>query len=70
MASFNETTQTIHFDTDGRNVYGIYEIPVDLENEYGMTRYTLEVYIERDSRNVSPFFDEVEWDEVSVISVI
>ena len=51
-------------------MYGIYEIPVDLENEYGMTRYTLEVYIERDSRNVSPFFDEAEWDEVSVISVI
>ena len=49
----------------------VYEISVELENEYGMTGYTLEVHIiERYTKNVPPYFDEVEWDEVSVISVI
>ena len=52
-------------------MFGLYEISLELENEYGMTGYTLEVHIiEQYTKNEPPYFDEVEWDEVSVISVI
>ena len=60
------TDKTILFDTNGTKVFGTFAVPIELENEYGITEYTLEVLIERDiSSNVPPYFDTGIWDSIN-----